>query len=98
MPNVLMSTAIECVYMNLLFVSFIYREERERERERERVREGEKYGGREIGREGRRKRERERERERVRRMEGYSGKNKIRQTPTSTEEFFTFNTDAVCLN
>ena len=43
-----------------------------------------------------------REREREREIEQNGGifrkKNKVRQTPTSTEEFFTFHTDAVCLN
>ena len=42
MPNVLMSTAIDCVYINLLFVQFIYREEGERERESVRKRERER--------------------------------------------------------
>ena len=38
-------------------------------------------------------------RDREKKMEGFfRKKNKIRQTPTSKEEFFTFDTDVVCLN
>ena len=37
-------------------------------------------------------------RERENRMNLFFGINKNRQTPTSTEDFFTFQTDAVCLS
>ena len=63
------------------------------------MREGEREREREIGRQRDSERGREggRERESARRMD-FSEKNKNRQTTTSTQEFFTFHKDAVCLN
>ena len=78
------------MYIRICSLCDLFIESRERERERERG------GGRDIGREGGKERERERERVRAE-WRDFSEKNKVRQNPTSTEEIFTYHTDAVCL-